>query len=727
MKKNIFLSLILLFSTFLYGQRVYNSAQPLFTDASPLSLILDESTFKTPVIQNTKDVLGPYIAAKTTQININQSNLTWHIINNKAVAEIEIFIADAKSINIELSNIQFPEKALLFLLANNESFGPYTSQNFTENKFSHFPISTNKLKLHFEINKEDISSINFKLNTINASFNESLLDGSCNIASVCPQANAYRKAQQSTVIISTNGVGFCTGTLVNNTTRDATPYILTAQHCLPLNNNVSNWTFAFNFEAQNCNQPDANNGQSFSLRGADVVAQNGTSDFALLKIRENINPTDPVYFAGWDKSDVSPESQFVFHHPNGALKRFSFNQNLAERTTYLENNAPPFVWKIDDWEQGTTEGGSSGSGLMSPSGLVIGTLVGGEASCNNISGSDFFGRLAIGFEPNNDQSKTLAPWLNPSNTLIDTLTGLKFPQSTKPKVDLAINAIKGFDTKSCDGVINPSVSIKNVGSDTVSNYALFISNATTPPWVTNESIQTLAPGEAFTFTFETRTYPAGSHIFDIVLNVDDDAYTDNNSGQLTSTVVKDAVNLKMDVTTDNFGSENTWIILDKDTNVVANGGPYNNDENGVLNTDIICLSEGCYTLEFTDSYGDGMCCEFGAGFFNLSVLNGKTLAMGYNGPTNDLGESEKQVVPFCIGPLSVNKIEAKTLNVYPNPSEAGAYIILDLDNIEAQSKIYTLEGKLVSTQFGPKINAPSHAGVYILKTNNFKAFKLIVY
>ena len=48
------------------------------------------------------------------------------------------------------------------------------------------------------------------------------------------------------------------------------------------------------------------------------------------------------------------------------------------------------------WSKGTTEGGSSGSGLIRSNGYLIGVLTGGSASCSNQTGSDYFGRLDVG-------------------------------------------------------------------------------------------------------------------------------------------------------------------------------------------------------------------------------------------------------------------------------------------------------------------------------------------
>ena len=69
----------------------------------------------------------------------------------------------------------------------------------------------------------------------------------------------------------------------------------------------------------------------------------------------------------------------------------------------------------------------------------------------------------------------------------------------------------------------------------------------------------------------------------------------------------------VEVTTDDYGNETTWYITDSNSNVVAEGGPYNTGQAGDVFTQDVCLADGCYTLSIEDSYGDGMCCAYGNG------------------------------------------------------------------------------------------------------------------
>lgn len=66
--------------------------------------------------------------------------------------------------------------------------------------------------------------------------------------------------------------------------------------------------------------------------------------------------------------------------------------------------------------------------------------------------------------------------------------------------------------------------------------------------------------------------------------------------------------------TDNYGSETTWSVTGSG-GTVASGGPY---ANNTTITETFCLPDGCYDFTINDSYGDGICCQYGNGSYSLS-------------------------------------------------------------------------------------------------------------
>ena len=62
--------------------------------------------------------------------------------------------------------------------------------------------------------------------------------------------------------------------------------------------------------------------------------------------------------------------------------------------------------------------------------------------------------------------------------------------------------------------------------------------------------------------------------------------------------------------------------------MVASGGTYGSQSDGsTLNIDL-CLEEDCYTFTINDSYGDGICCGYGVGDYEVTDSTGNVLAAG---------------------------------------------------------------------------------------------------
>ena len=85
----------------------------------------------------------------------------------------------------------------------------------------------------------------------------------------------------------------------------------------------------------------------------------------------------------------------------------------------LTNYATENVWRINDWQMGVTEGGSSGSPLFNENGHLIGQLWRGSAACsgtNDNGGYDEYGRFDVSWDAGTTVATRLREWLDPSNT-----------------------------------------------------------------------------------------------------------------------------------------------------------------------------------------------------------------------------------------------------------------------------------------------------------------------
>jgi hypothetical protein len=215
--------------------------------------------------------------------------------------------------------------------------------------------------------------------------------GPCNNNVKCPVGDPWRPQIRSVAIMMTGGSGFCTGQLINNCANDGTPYFLTARHCL--GGSMANWVFRFNWESPNCT-PTTNGPTNQSVSGATLMAQNAGTDAALLRLNSTPPANYNVFYTGWDKSGTTPASSVSIHHPSGDVKKISFDNQAAGTQTVNLGNGNATCWRILNWDSGTTETGSSGSGLWNPAGLLIGQLYGGQASCTN-NVNDYYGKFDL--------------------------------------------------------------------------------------------------------------------------------------------------------------------------------------------------------------------------------------------------------------------------------------------------------------------------------------------
>ncbi len=242
--------------------------------------------------------------------------------------------------------------------------------------------------------------------------------GACNVDVVCPDGNAWRDEIRSVAGYGTDGQLFCTGTLIMDVPRSFTPFFLTANHCQVTTANDQSVVVYWHYQAPSCGQQDGGS-LSDNQTGAIWRAARADNDMTLLQLEEIPSATAHVYYAGWDaQTSTRPSGSVVIHHPSGHVKSISFNDDALGigPSCIVGDTAGDTHWVVDNWESGTTEPGSSGSGLWDPdSHLLVGYLSGGSASCTNPAGSDCFGRMAIGW---NGASSTvrLRDWLDPDGT-----------------------------------------------------------------------------------------------------------------------------------------------------------------------------------------------------------------------------------------------------------------------------------------------------------------------
>jgi len=263
--------------------------------------------------------------------------------------------------------------------------------------------------------------------------------GQCEVNVICPEGNAWQKQIRGVVRIQVKKAAssyWCSGSVVNNTRNDGTPYVLTADHCgaNATPEDIGKWIFYFNYEAAVCtNPPDP--GTPLSITGAVMKAHGGNSgntgsDFFLVRLDQNIPGSFNVYFNGWSRTDSASPSGVGIHHPEGDVKKIStYDQPLI--TSNWQGGPYLSHWKVK-WIQtvnghGVTEGGSSGSPIFDNQGHIVGALTGGDSNCDSASLDlpDYYGKFSWSWDKNgSDSVSVLKYWLDPDSTGLKILDGI---------------------------------------------------------------------------------------------------------------------------------------------------------------------------------------------------------------------------------------------------------------------------------------------------------------
>ncbi len=259
----------------------------------------------------------------------------------------------------------------------------------------------------------------------------------CHKNADCPEGSPWEKQKRSTCLIfmvMEEGTIGCSGTLVNNTAEDGTPYVLSAHHCyVGFTPMYDLWRFDFAYRSSGCANP-AQEPVPNSMLGCVFRASRQQSDFLLVEMTGPI-PTDyDLYFCGWNRqANTVPASGAILHHPRADIMKLGLHTQPAvihpSSLNWGGGNITPANHHFRVvYSEGTFELVSSGSGLFDQAGRLRGQLHGGIPNEDCTAGATgYFGRLAMSWAEGSNPESRLSDWLDPLGLGLDTLGGVEQP------------------------------------------------------------------------------------------------------------------------------------------------------------------------------------------------------------------------------------------------------------------------------------------------------------
>lgn len=274
-----------------------------------------------------------------------------------------------------------------------------------------------------------------------------------------------------------------------------------------------------------------------------------------------------------------------------------------------------------------------------------------------------------------------------------------FANDAEVKIETDYSLVNVSDCASLPAPTNKKVTLTNRGTSTLTaatlNYSIAGGATQTQPWTgslaQNESVIVTLLNTASFGTLNVRVGTINGTI--------DERPSNNEDTETFGPVNYTFTNYVFKLQQDFWGDEITWDLRDAAGVVIYEGGPYTGKHSEILPLPALLTqnwtlaNNQCYTFTILDSQGDGICCDGGNGYYNITSFTDESTIVAY-GASYGAIESRQ----FTTNVLGTNEFETSNdIYLYPNPTKGTL-------NISVPSNFGLPNSYAISNVLGQKIS-----------------------
>jgi hypothetical protein len=217
--------------------------------------------------------------------------------------------------------------------------------------------------------------------------------------------------------------------------------------------------------------------------------------------------------------------------------------------------------------------------------------------------------------------------------------------------------------------------------------------------------------------------------------------TNNDTTQIISqlnqaqVMVSDSTNGLLTVRFDNYPEDISWKLIDETDGLTILSDSNYIVTNSIINQNFTAQNGHCYAFIISDSFGDGLCCGSGQGYYELKIGNLRIIR------ENEFAFESGTKFNFEEGVIAVNPLENidYDFRLYPNPANDFSNIEIEsLKEGDMQILVHSIYGQLLyeksifiqeGTNSFSLNTSTHHSGIYLVsikKGDQIRVLKLSI-